>query len=106
MDFWISRMILKHDISVKYSKKYLRFLIENDQRLTIFVQIKQKMHSPKVVFRSKLEPNDYFMVLLNFGMKITLYGWILESPQPIFFRKQKRVKYTILPKHSKLNKCL
>ena len=44
--------------------------------------------------------------LLNFGMEITLYRWILESPQPIFFRKQKRVKDTILPKQSKLNNCL
>ena len=54
----------------------LRFLFETYQKVPIFVEKLKKMQSPKMTFRSQLEPSiksyECFMFLQNFRVEITL----------------------------------
>ena len=62
--------------------KNLRILCEIDQNVSIFVEKLKKMQTPKMTFRSQIEPSiksyECFMFLQNFRVEITLDWWILE----------------------------
>ena len=62
----------------------LRFLCEIDQKVSIFVEKLQKMQTPKMTFRSQIEPSiksyECFTFLQNCRWENTLDLWILERP--------------------------
>ena len=74
----------------------LRILCEIDQKVSIFVEKLQKMQTPKMTFRSQIEPSiksyECFMFLQNFRLEITLDRWVLERPFVFFFRKPRKSK--------------
>ena len=79
----------------------LRILCEIDQKVPIFVEKLHKMQTPKMTFRSQIEPSiksyECFMFLQNFGLEIIMDWWILERPKSLFFfqkpRKSKNALY-------------